>query len=190
MKSESEANGPRERILRNLARLASLALIALGLAAGWWLHFESGLTQEPETLRERLGVPFEGIAYQPINVFQYRFAERFWFGHIEGAESARMFIHTAESPAAAKDLFDKLHGELLEDYDGIESAPRSALLQHKFLETYFGLMQSGDMVFGVERHPEREGVQVALERMGDALVGGDEQAGEEGYHGEDEGGEY
>lgn len=73
MKSESEANGPRERILRNLARLASLALVALGLAAGWWLHFESGLTQEPETLRERLG---ELGAVAPL-VFSLMVAFRF-----------------------------------------------------------------------------------------------------------------
>ena len=154
------------------------------------LGLDAAAPKEFKTLNRGLGVPFEGIAYQPTNVFQYRFAEHFWFGHIEGTEEARMFIHTAESSAAAEELFDKLHSELLEDYESLDSASGNALLQHMFLNTYFGLMQSGDMVFGVERHPEREGVQVALERMGDALVGGDEQAGGEGYHGEDEGGEY
>jgi len=143
-----------------------------------------------EMLNQGLGVPFEAIAYQPVNVFQYRFAQRFWFGELEGTDGERMFVHTAESPAAAKELFDKLHAELLEDYDGIESAPNHALLQHKYLETYFGLMHEGAMVFGVERHPEREGATSAMRRLQAALEGDGEQDGEEGYDGEGEVREY
>jgi len=143
-----------------------------------------------EMLTKGLGVPFEAIAYQPVNVFQYRFAQRFWFAELEGTDGARMFVHTAESPAAAGELFDKLQGELLDDYDSQESAPTRALLRHKFLETHFGLMQEGVMVFGVERHPEREGLTSALERLQTALEADDERVLKEGYDGEGGEGEY
>lgn len=47
--------GTPARPRRTLSRFAALALITAGLAGGWWLHFESGMTQEPETLRTRIG---------------------------------------------------------------------------------------------------------------------------------------
>lgn len=141
------------------------------------------------TLNRGLGVPFERIAYQPTNAFQYRFAQEFWFAQLPEAEPARLFVHAAESPAAAEQLFGKLHEELLEDYDALEASTGRALLQHKFLGTYFGLMHEGAMVFGVEEHPERAGVVAALERLQQALAGRgtDEDAGgEAGYEDQNE----
>ena len=146
-----------------------------------------------EILNSGLGVPFEQIGYQPSNVFQYRFAQHFWFGDLEGTEDARIFVHTAKTPSDARQLYDKLLAELLEDYDVIESAPTHTFLQHRFLKTYFGLRHEGASVFGVEKHPQAEGVAVALKRLQTTLAGdGDgpksreDLEGEDGYHGDGE----
>jgi len=132
-----------------------------------------------ETLNRGLGVPFEQIGYQPSNVFQYRFARRFWFADLEDAAGARIFFHTAESPTAARELFDKLRVELLEDYDSLVSTAARILLQHRFLETYFGLMHEGTIVFGVEKHPQREAVAVVLKRLQTILHGQGDKIGED-----------
>ncbi|MFQ5653617.1 MAG: DUF6599 family protein, partial [Planctomycetota bacterium] len=98
---EASIEAMTRRVLRGLAKLGA----------------EDAPPPEFETLNRGLGVPFERIGYQPSNVFQYRFAQRFWFARLESAASARIFVHAAESPVAARELFDKLCTELLEDYD-------------------------------------------------------------------------
>ncbi|MAW77744.1 MAG: hypothetical protein CMJ95_10240 [Planctomycetes bacterium] len=138
-----------------------------------------------ETLNRELGIPFQQIGYQPTNVFQYRFAQNFWFGGLEDTAGARIFVHTAKSPSDARELYDKLLAELLEDYDAVESAPTHTILQHSFLKTYFGLMHEGASVFGVEKHPQLEAVTLVLKRlqgMLDRQESGEDLAGEDGYH--------
>ena len=142
-----------------------------------------------EILNSGLGVPFEQIGYQPSNVFQYRFAQHFWFGDLEGTEDARLFVHTAKSPGDARQLYEKLLAELVEDYDEFESAPTHTILQHRFLKTYFGLRHESKSVFGVEKHARPDAVADALNLLQGILAGtgeGDESVGdvdgEEGYH--------
>lgn len=142
-----------------------------------------------EILNSGLGVPFEQIGYQPSNVFQYRFAQHFWFGNLEGTEDARIFVHTARSPSDARQLYDKLLAELVEDYDALESASSHTILQHRFLKTYFGLRHEGISVFGVEKHTQADAVADALLLLKGTLaaaVEGDDSVedldDDEGYH--------
>ena len=136
-----------------------------------------------------MGIPFDGIAYQPTNVFQYRFASEFWFASIKDAEDARIFIHAAPSEGEARELYQRLHRELLEDYESIQSADHSVLLRHRFLETHFGLLQEGTRVFGFERHPDGVAAVQLLESLPAILTGAEvrEQTdadgeAQEGYH--------
>ena len=146
------------------------------------------------TLHQGMQIEFDRIAYQPTNVFQYRFASNFWFASIEGDDDARIFIHSAVSDAAAQQLFEQLHGELLEDYDVIDSSPGQLLLRHQFLETYFGLAQEGVHLFGIERHLDRSAAEAQLASLRLRLTGPvptqdwDADGGDEsGYDSEQEG---
>lgn len=141
-------------------------------------------------LNEDLGVPFAQIAYQPVNVFQYRFAERFWFGKPDAASDERLFIHEADSASAAEALFDKLHEELLADYKSIPTEAGEVLLQHNFLDTFFCLMREGEMVFGVERAPAQEDAALAMARLQESFAGGQVVGEEGGYYADEIGGEY
>lgn len=141
-------------------------------------------------LNEDLGVPFAQIAYQPVNVFQYRFAERFWFGRPDEGSDERLFIHEAESAEAAAWLFERLHKELLADYKALPTEGGEVMLQHNFLDTYFCLMQDGEMVFGVERATAREDASLAMARLQQSF-NGEELVGEDGgYYADEYGGEY
>lgn len=138
-----------------------------------------------------MGLSFQEIAFQPSNVFQYRFASDFWFGKMPDTENARVFLHGAKSPDAARELHDRLHSELLEDYDPLDSQSPGLLLQHRFLKTHFALKQHQNYLLGVERHPERQEAIDLLERLLSVLPKADieEDVGrEEGYPGEGEGG--
>lgn len=123
------------------------------------------------TLHQGMQIGFDRIAYQPTNVFQYRFASNFWFASIEGAKDARIFMHSAVSDAAAQQLFEQLHRELLEDYHVIDSSPGQLLLKHQFLETFFGLAQEGVHLFGIERQPDRSAAEAQLASLRLRLTG-------------------
>ena len=141
-------------------------------------------------LREDLEIPFAQIRYQPVNVFQYRFAQRFWFGGTGASPDERLFVHEASSVDEAEALFDRLKDELLADYKDVSTGAGEALLQHNFLETFFCLRRQGEMVFGVERAADRAAALAVTERLKESLAG-EEEAGEEGgYHADGEGGEY
>lgn len=131
-------------------------------------------------LNRGLGAPFEDIAYQPTNVFQYRFCRNFWFARIDDAENARLFVHAAGSAAAARELFEKLTGELLQDYSAVESEAPGVMLKHDFLKTFFGLRCQGEYVFGVEKHPRLPGAILALDRLQGVLEAGGPATGSSG----------
>ncbi len=134
-------------------------------------NIDDSLPDGYATLHQEMQIEFDRIAYQPTNVFQYRFASNFWFASIEGDEVARIFIHSAVSDAAAQQLFEQLHRELLEDYDVIDSSPGQILLKHQFLETYFGLAQEGIHLFGIERHSDRLAAEAQLASLRLQLTG-------------------
>ena len=134
-------------------------------------NIDDSLPDGYATFHQGMQIEFDRIAYQPTNVFQYRFASNFWFASIEGDEDARFFIHSAVSDAAAQQLFEQLHRELLEDYDVIDSSPGQLLLKHQFLETYFGLALEGVHLFGIERHSDRSAAEAQLASLRLRLTG-------------------
>lgn len=132
---------------------------------------QPGETPEPyRVFAATLGIPFEQIAYEPRNVFQFRFAKEFWFARPDPEADARYFVHVAESPEAAETLFRRLHEAQIEEYEGLEATDQAALYRHPFLETYFALHRSGPYVFGIEHHPERDTIAAAIVRLRDALI--------------------
>jgi len=141
-------------------------------------------------LSKDLGIPFAQIGYQPVNAFQYRFAERFWFGKADASSDERIFIHEADSTGEAEALFKRLKGELLADYKAVSAEADEVLLQHNFLETFFYLMRQGEMVFGIERAPEQESAALAMARLQDSFIGREEAGVEGGHYADGEGGEY
>lgn len=174
-----------DRSIETMTRRVVMALARLGQQGAPPAGFE--------TLNSALEIPFSNIGYQPTNVFQYRFAQNFWFGDLEGTDDVRIFIHTAISPNDARQLYDKLLAELSEDYEVIESAPTHALLKHNFLKTYFALMYEDASVFGVEKHPEAEAASAVLKRLqirlsgeGAATKNREDLNSEDGYYGEGE----
>ncbi len=174
-----------DRAIETMTRRVVMALARLGQQGAPPSGFE--------TLNRGLEIPFSKIGYQPSNVFQYRFAEHFWFGELEGAEDARIFVHMAISPKDAGELYNKLKAELVEDYEVIESASTHTLLKHNFLGTYLALMHEDAAVFGVEKHPDADGASAALQRLqtflgseGTTTKNEEDLNGEDGYYDEAE----
>ena len=52
-------------------------------------------------LNQRLGIPESEIQFQEDNVFQYDFAQKFWFGNAGLDDDARLFVHIADDSASA-----------------------------------------------------------------------------------------
>ena len=118
---------------------------------------------------ERLGIPETGIQFQEHNVFQYDFAQGFWFGDAGTDGDARLFIHIADSSAEAKELITALAEEHSYEYDEIQSDGTYALFHHRYLGTYFAIAQRGRHVFGVEELSDPERVPDLLERISEVL---------------------
>ena len=53
MTSGAGSEGSGGRLQRVLARVAALAIVAAGLGGAWWLHVESGIEWERESLRQQ-----------------------------------------------------------------------------------------------------------------------------------------
>ena len=120
-------------------------------------------------LKERLGIAESDIQFQEDNVFQYDFAQRFWFGAAGVGGDARLFIHIADSPAAAEELVAALVAEHSYEYDKLESDGTYSLFHHRFLGTYFVVAQRGRYVFGVEQLPDTTAVTELLQRISENL---------------------
>ncbi|NJN45695.1 MAG: hypothetical protein HC808_03510 [Candidatus Competibacteraceae bacterium] len=125
---------------------------------------------EFRVLNERLGIASEQIAFQKQNVFQYDFARAFWFGRPDPDNSAALFIHQAESPELAQQLFDLLLEEQGYDYEIVEQGEQQALLWHRFLDNHFALGQLGPFVFGTENEKDRDRSQAVLKQFAEALA--------------------
>ncbi len=122
-----------------------------------------------EVLTAKLDVPFDGLEYQRENVFHYDFLGDFWFGAVGGGGDARYFIHEAAEPAEAAALFERLTEEHLREHAPVEEAGDRALMQHRFLKTYFALERRGAYLYGVDGAAERSAAAGALGRLEEAL---------------------
>ena len=64
-----------------------------------------------QLIKSLFDVAPEMTSFQNQNVFQYDFAEDFWFGRISENEGERVFVHQAESAEVAALLFQQLFEE-------------------------------------------------------------------------------
>lgn len=119
-------------------------------------------------LNESMGIPFERVGFVSIDAFQFEFAKRFWFAGT-GAGEERLFVHVAESEAAAQALFASFHAEQQEEYEVVESSEGSALYKHEFLKTFFALRTSGVHVYGIEEAAKTDGIPGQLQQLITAL---------------------
>ena len=116
-------------------------------------------------LSQGLGITEANIQFQESNVFQYDFAQRFWFGNAGIGGDARVFIHIADSASAAKDLIAALTEEHSYEYDELESDGSYSLFRHRYLGSYFAAAQRGKYVFGVEKSQDAAAIAALLQRI-------------------------
>lgn len=132
---------------------------------------------EPEAfriLRDEVDIAPALISFQQQNVFQYDFAENFWFGRLAQDENQQVFLHRADSAEQAQALFEMLLEEQLYEYRRIERNVAQAaypLLQHEFLNNYFAVDRRGPYLFGVENAPEPEAAARSMQKLKKALGG-------------------
>ncbi|MGI9305303.1 MAG: hypothetical protein ACR2RB_21755, partial [Gammaproteobacteria bacterium] len=120
-------------------------------------------------LRDRLGIAEADIQYQESNVFQYDFASRFWFADAGSGDDARVFVHVADSPDAAGNLFAALLEEQSYDYEQLTSEGSRAVFRHEFLNTYFVLAHHGRYVYGAEQLADSTSADALLGRLSGSL---------------------
>lgn len=116
-------------------------------------------------LTEGLGVAFQDVEYQLKDVFQFDFAEHFWFGRPGGESKTRYYLHEAENSEAAEELFEQLLAEQLFDYTLVERDGNDALLTHEYLKNFMTLNQSGNYVYGVENADDAAQARATMETL-------------------------
>jgi hypothetical protein len=124
-------------------------------------------------LSQGLGIAEADIQFQESNVFQYDFAQRFWFGNAGIGGDARVFIHIADSASAAKDLIAALTEEHSYEYDELESDGSYSLFRHRYLGSYFAAAQRGKYVYGVEKSQDAVAIATLLQRISGVLSDGE-----------------
>ncbi len=124
-------------------------------------------------LNKRLGIAESDIHFQENNVFQYDFAQRFWFGNAGLGGDVRLFVHIADTVTAAEKLISALVEEHSHEYQELESDDPYTLFQHRYLNTYFVVAQRGPYVFGIENSPNIEPLTALLERISENLDDGE-----------------
>lgn len=134
------------------------------------------LPMEYRVLSENLNIPGNAISYTAENVFQYDFAKNFWFGTLptSGDGEAQAFIHVDESASNSEMLYQLLLTELEFDYEVVETFENTAILKHRFLDTYFVVQHKGPYLFGVDKLSDREKVPAVMSAL---LKGINEKSG-------------
>jgi hypothetical protein len=134
---------------------------------------DSGESEAFRMLRQTLDIPAELITYQAKNVFQYDFAEDFWFGGITKESSERVFAHLAPSAADAERLFEQLLEEQSYEYQLIERNGPQAVLRHEYLKNYFAMMHRGRFLVGVENATDPDRVASIQRQFARSLSSGE-----------------
>jgi hypothetical protein len=107
-------------------------------------------------------------------VFQYDFAQRFWFGNAGIGGNARLFVHIADSATEADDLIAALVEEHGYEYDQLESEGTFTLFRHRYLGSYFAVAQRGNYIYGIEKSPDTAAIAALLGRISEHL--GDDES--------------
>lgn len=116
-------------------------------------------------LTQGMGVDPGDIAYQRRNVFQYDFADDFWFGRASTESPARMFLHQAPSADAASTLFRNIAQEHATEFRVLERTKNTVLMRHEFLKTHFFMAVSGALIYGMENEPEPQRIRSITTRL-------------------------
>ncbi len=127
-----------------------------------------------DLLSRRLGIAEADIQFQESNVFQYDFAQRFWFGNAGVGGDARLFVHVADTAAEAEELVAALVVEHGYEYDQLESDGDYRLFRHRYLGSYFAVARRGNTVYGVEESSDSAAIGALLERINEHL--GDDES--------------
>jgi hypothetical protein len=125
-------------------------------------------------LRDVLGIPFEGIVFEKTDVFQFQFAENFWFGQPDLADDFRYYVHEAPTEEAAIALYDNLLENHLYDYDELSRTEDAALLNHKFLDTRLALTRTGRWLFGFDGASAELDAEQTLMHLQEAFLSDEE----------------
>lgn len=123
-------------------------------------------------MTEKLGAAPADLEYRRDNVFQYEFANRFWFAPIEGAGAARYFIHESSDPATAEALYRQLLEEQKWEHAVAEQEENRVILVHEYLKTFFALGRRGKFLVGVEGAADGEIARRYLGRLEEVVQSG------------------
>jgi hypothetical protein len=74
-------------------------------------------------------------------------------------------VHIAESPEAARRLFQQILEEHGYEYVLVEGDPQQALLQHEYLKNYFAISHQGPFIFGLENVSDKARIPLIQERF-------------------------
>jgi hypothetical protein len=126
----------------------------------------TGKVPKPFVILARgLNVAFQDIGYRKEDVFQYDFAQDFWFGGTGDGSDAKYFIHDAGSPEAAAALYEQLVEEFGFDYEELERTDTDALYTHDVLKTFNTVNHAGSYVFGVDGMPDKDTLTTKLSEL-------------------------
>ncbi len=114
-----------------------------------------------------LGLAESAVSFQAGNVFQYDFAQSFWFGALDGG--GRVFLHFGRSDAEAAALVDQLREEQAYEYRALASEAAWDLYEHAYLKTYFALARRGRQVFGVDNLKQIGEVAPLMRKLAEVL---------------------
>ena len=128
--------------------------------------------EQPLELRilEQLNVSEALISFQSENVFQYDFAENFWFGKFAQDDIARVFIHQADSTEQAQELYALLLEEQSYEYQIIDEAESHAILFHEFLKNFFAVGMQRNFIVGIENAADQERALAILQEFQEIIL--------------------
>ena len=121
-----------------------------------------------QLLSQALGLGEADLAFEAANVFQYDFAEAFWFGNLP--DGGRAFLHEAASAEAATELFAALVEELSYDYEALDVSAERAVMKHNFLGTYFVVTRVGRYLTGADNLSKATAVTPLVAKLESALT--------------------
>lgn len=140
--------------------------------------FGEGLDDSDETPRAfmllagDLGIDFQDIEYVKEDVFQYDFAQDFWFGKQSGESPVKYYLHESAGEGEAAELFEMILEEHLYEYELVSRDGNNVVLKHEFLKTFLSLNQVGRFVYGLEDAPDVQAVARELPALADKVTEG------------------
>lgn len=125
-------------------------------------------------LAQTLEVPFEGVTYEKVDVFQFGFAKDFWFGKPGNGTDLRYYLHECSEDETDGGLYDELLTNHQFDHDVVVNEDGYAVLKHQFLGTFQALTYDQGWVYGVDGAPDADAAETALTLLEGALFNGEE----------------